>query len=301
MPPAKIDLNLFVVFEAIYNKRNLTHAADLLCVTQPAVSNALARMRGTFNDPLFVSCSRGMIPTPLAERMYSQIGEALHLLKTAARQGDSFDPATAQQVFRVSMADLAEALLLPVLGETLEKEAPGLRIESYYTSRSEISQELATGAVHLAVDVPLIDDPMLFHAPLSVDRYACLLRADHPFRGDSLGLDDYLALGHIHVSSRKQGAGHVDATLARIGRKRTIQMRVQHYLVAPLIAQRTDLALTAPISLLRRHEGRILELPFEVAPLEWHCYWHRSLDQDQANQWLRDKFIATMRSAQNGQ
>ena len=99
----------------------------------------------------------------------------------------------------------------------------------------------------------------------------------------------------------EQGAGHVDATLARIGRKRTIQMRVQHYLVAPLIAQRTDLALTAPVSLLRRHEGRILELPFEVAPLEWHCYWHRSLDQDQANQWLRDKFIATMRSAQNGQ
>ena len=107
MPSPRIDLNLFVVFEAIYNKRNLTHAADLLCVTQPAVSNALARMRKAFNDPLFVSTSQGMIPTPLAESMYGQVGEALHLLNTAVRQGDHFEPSAAKQVFRVSMPDLA--------------------------------------------------------------------------------------------------------------------------------------------------------------------------------------------------
>jgi DNA-binding transcriptional LysR family regulator len=287
------------VFEAIYNKRNLTHAADLLCVTQPAVSNALARMRKAFDDPLFISSSQGMIPTPLAESMYGQVGEALHLLNTAVRQGDRFEPSTAKQVFRVSMPDLAEALLLPVLGEALQEEAPGVRIESYYTNRSEISHELATGAVHLAIDVPLIDDPMLLHTPLSADRYACLLRRDHPFQGERLTIEDYLALSHIHVSSRKRGAGHVDSYLGKIGRKRAIQMRVQHYMVAPLIAMRTDLALTAPVSLLQRYDGCILELPFAVSPVEWHCYWHRSLDHDEANRWLRDKFIATMRSAQS--
>ena len=152
----------------------------------------------------------------------------------------------------------------------------------------------AAGKIDFAIDVPLIDDPQLHQAPLGSDRYACMLRHDHPFAGDTLTMDDYLALGHIQVSSRRQGSGIVDAELHKLGKRRQMQMRVQHYMVAPLIALRTDLALTAPVQLLQRYDARILDLPFPVANVAWHLYWHRSGEQDQANRWVRGEVIRLM-------
>lgn len=297
---SQVDLNLFIVFDAIYSKRNLTRAAELLCVTQPAVSNALSRMRKTFNDPLFVSTPRGMVPTPLADSIAIHASEALQLLGTALNEGDSFDPYIARRVFRVSMADLTEALFLPALGGVLRAEAPGISIESFYSGCREFPLELATGGVDLAIDIPLIEEPRLHHAPLLRDTYACMLRKGHPFEGSTLSMEDYLALDHIHVSSRRRGSGHVDAELVKLGLRRPVKMRVQHYLVAPVIALQTDFALTAPRQLLERYDGRILELPFEVPPLELHCYWHRSADQDHANQWLRNKFTTIVTDGLGG-
>ncbi|AJY16857.1 LysR family transcriptional regulator [Burkholderia multivorans] len=292
---SKIDLNLFVVFDAIYNKRNLTRAAELLNLTQPAVSNALARMRKTLNDPLFVSTPAGMMPTPFAENIVGRVREALQLLDSSVHEGDVFDPASSERVFRLSMSDLTEALLLPALGELLQRQAPGMHVRSYTMDRREIATALANGTVDIAIDAPLLGDPHLHQASLVRDRYACMIRDGHPFKGDTLTMDDYLAMGHIHVSSRRKGSGHVDAELTRLGLRRNIQMRVQHYMVAPLIAMRGDLALTAPLRLLQRYPARILELPFEMPGLEYFCYWHRSADQDQANRWLRERLAELMR------
>ncbi|AOK52371.1 LysR family transcriptional regulator [Burkholderia stagnalis] len=292
---SKIDLNLFVVFEAIYNKRNLTRAAELLSITQPAVSNALARLRKTLNDPLFVSTPAGMVPTPMAENIVGRVREALQLLDASAHEGDVFDPASSERVFRLSMSDLTEALLMPALGELLQQHAPRMQVRSYYMDRRELPTALANGSVDIAIDSALIGDPNLHQALLVRDRYACMIRRDHPFKGDVLTLDDYLAMGHIHVSSRRKGSGHVDAELARLGQRRNIQMRVQHYMVAPLIAMRGDLVLTAPLRLLRSYPARVLELPFELPDLEYCCYWHRSADRDHANQWLREQLMQLMR------
>ncbi|MBB6321081.1 LysR family transcriptional regulator [Paraburkholderia tropica] len=296
MSLTKIDLNLFIVFEAVYRTRNLTRAAELLFITQPAVSNALARMRKTFGDQLFVSTSAGMMPTPVSENIIGRVREALQLLDSSTHAGEQFDPATSQRTFRLSMNDLTEALLLPALEEVLQRQAPGIRIESYFTTRREVPEALASGAVNLAIDAPLIDDPQLEQQALGQDRYACLLRKEHPFTKKKLTLDDYLRLGHIHVSSRRQGPGLVDTELNKLGLRRTIQTRVQHYLVAPLIAMRTDLVLTAPLALLRRYDARILALPFELPELESHGYWHRSVSGDPAHRWLREQIGRLMRS-----
>lgn len=121
----QMDLNLFQVFDAIYGKRNLTCAAEILCITQPAFSNALARMRRALNDPLFISTPKGMVPTPMADNVAAHVGEVLQLLNAALSQGETFVPATSRKIFRVSMPDLAKSLLLPVVGEALRHEAPG--------------------------------------------------------------------------------------------------------------------------------------------------------------------------------
>jgi DNA-binding transcriptional LysR family regulator len=294
---SKLDLNLFVVLEAIYNRRNLTRAAEMLSITQPAVSNALARLRRTLNDPLFVSTPAGMMPTPMAENIIGRVREALQLLDSSVHEGDVFDAASSERVFRLSMSDLTEALLLPALGERLQQQAPGMRVRSYFTDRSEVPMALANGSVDIAIDAPLIIDPHLHQAPLVRDRHACMIRHDHPFRGNILSMADYLAMGHVHVSSRRKGSGYVDAELARLGQRRNIQMRVQHYMIAPLIAMRGNLALTAPLRLLQRYPARILELPFAVPDLEYHCYWHRSVERDQGNQWLREQLMQLMRDA----
>jgi DNA-binding transcriptional LysR family regulator len=294
----QVDLNLFVVFEAIYAKRNLTRAAEVLCISQPAVSNALMRMRKTFNDQLFVSTPQGMVPTPVAENIAGRVGEALQLLNASVQEADLFQPATAQKVFRVSMNDLTEALLLPALGEILKLQAPGIRIESYFSNRRDVPRELAAGALDLAIDAPLINDPQLLHGPLRSERYVCMLRKGHPLADQTLSLKNYLSLGHIHISSRREGLGHVDTVLNKLGEVRKIQMRVQHYMVAPLIAMRTDLALTAPLGLVQGYDAIQMELPFELPSQEWHLYWHRSADRDQANAWLRDKLLQYIRTAQ---
>jgi DNA-binding transcriptional LysR family regulator len=295
MRSSKVDLNLFVVFEAVYRTRNLTRAAEMLFITQPAVSNALARMRKAFDDPLFVSTPAGMMPTPVSENIIGRVREALQLLDSSTHAGDRFDPATSQRTFRLSMNDLTEALLLPALEDVLQRLAPGIRIESYFTTRRDVPEALASGAVHLAIDAPLIDDPYLEQAPLSRDRYACMMRKDHPFAKKTLTIDAYLRLGHVHVSSRRQGPGLVDAELNKLGLRRTIQTRVQHYLVAPLIAMRTDLVLTAPLMLLKRYDARIRPLPFDLPDVETHGYWHRSVTADPAHRWLREQIGRLMR------
>lgn len=293
----RVDLNLFVVFDTIYAKRNLTRAAEVLSISQPAVSNALVRMRKTFNDQLFVSTPQGMVPTPVAENIAARVGEALQLLNASVQEADQFVPASAQRVFRVSMNDLTESLVLPALGDVLQREAPGIRIESYFSNRRDVVRELATGVLDLAIDAPLINDPQLCHGPLMSEQFVCMLRKDHPMAEQPLTLKNYLALGHIHISSRREGLGYVDAALNTLGKTRKIQMRVQRYMVAPLVAMRTDLALTAPSGLIRGYDAVQMRLPFELPAMDWHLYWHRSADRDPANSWLREKLLQLIRKA----
>lgn len=289
----KIDLNLFVVFNTIYQERNLTRAAEVLCITQPAVSNALGRMRLALNDQLFISTPGAMVPTPVAENIHSRVSEALSLLNSSILEGDKFVPDQAEKVFRVSMNDFSESLLLPNLTKAIQKEAPAINIESAFSPRRDIAKELTAGSIDLAIDAPLIEDPQLHHQKLLSSPYVCMLSQDHPWSSSKLSLKDYLSLDHIHISSRRRGFGAVDTALNKLGEKRTVRSRVQHYMIAPLIAMQSTFALTGPYHLLRHYNARLLELPFDIPPLEIHMYWHRSSDLDQANRWFRSQVEAS--------
>lgn len=288
---SQTDLNLFVAFEVIYAERNLTRAAEILCLSQPAVSNALARLRRTFDDPLFIRTNKGMVPTPVAENIIGRVRDALSLMTSSLNEGGVFLPEVADKTFRINMSDLSAAMILPPLEQTVTRNAPGINLESYHIPRQDLVKELATGAVDIAVDAPLLNDPQLCHKPFLKERYVCMVRKDHPLVGQTLTLKDYLSFRHIHVSSRRSGQGHVEMALNALGVRRHIQLRLQHYMVAPAIALQSDLALTAPLGLVKQHDARILELPFELAELEMHLYWHKSRDADQANRWMRERIM----------
>lgn len=286
-----LDLNLFVVFDAIYTERNLTRAAEVLHVTQPAISNALNRLRDSLNDPLFERRPQGMVPTPYAENIIVQVREALRLLRNSSAEMSEFDAKTAQRTFNFSMTDIAETALLPNLLQTLRIDAPGIALNSFHVARQNLAGELSAGKLDFAIDAPIVSDPNLHHQPLMQERYVCFIRDQHPLANDKLSMQAYLQLKHIHVSSRRRGVGQVDAALAALGLERDIQLRVSHYLVATQIVSQSDLALTVPVRAAQQTRLRLLELPFAMPALNWHLYWHKRSEVDKAHQWMRQALI----------
>lgn len=283
----RIDLNLFVVFDALYRERNVTRVAARLNLTQPAVSNALARLRQTFDDTLFVRSPEGMTPTPVAENVAADIRKALDLMRNSVGVNASFEPAHSEKVFRLGMNDLAESLLLPGLHQTVRQEAPWIGINSYYVARESATEELKSGKIDLLLDAPVVNTRELHQQALTAFPYVIAVRREHPLAHTRLSLDTYLDAEHLHVSSRRRGRGHVDIALNRLGKQRRIAMRVQNYLVAAKIAQETDLLWTVPRVLAETLPLKVIPTPFEVEPLAWNLYWPRSAQDDPANRWLR--------------
>ena len=287
----KVDLNLFIVFDAIYTEANLTRAGQIVGITQPAVSNALARLRETFNDPLFVRTAQGMVPTPMAQNIIGPVRNALQLLRVSVQESRTFNPLQANKTFRISMTDLTEAVVLPPLFQRLRRLAPNVKIESMLAKRRETTKELAAGRLDFAMDAPLNTDPQVRHVKLLEDRYVCAMRRGHPLAKDKLSVEEYLSLSHIHISSRRSGLGMVDLALGKMGQQRKIALRSQHYMMATQVIQQTDMAVTVPERFARRHDLFQVPLPVEIPPLETHIYWHESTDQDPANRWMREQMI----------
>src|SRR5476649_2201198 len=117
MSPDKLDLNLLRVFAAILAEGSVTAAGERLSLSQPAMSNALARLRKVFGDPLFVRTPRGMRPTPYAERLAQPVNQALELVRATLIKEGEFEPASSERVFRFSMTDIGEMVFLPRLLE----------------------------------------------------------------------------------------------------------------------------------------------------------------------------------------
>ena len=289
---SKVDLNLFVVFDAIYSEANLTRAGQIVGITQPAVSNALARLRETFNDPLFVRTAQGMVPTPMAQNIITPVRTALQQLRISVQESRTFNPQQAGKTYRISMTDLSEAVVLPSLFQRLHRLAPGVTVDSMQARRRDTTSELAAGRLDFAVDLPLNTDPQVRHVKLLEDHYVCAMRPDHPLSKAPLSLDAYLSLSHIHISSRRNGLGYVDLALGKQGIQRRIALRSQHYLMACAVLRETNMAMTVPERFARNQALHFCALPVADVPvLETHLYWHESTDQDPANRWMREQII----------
>ncbi|MGS2722307.1 LysR family transcriptional regulator [Porticoccus sp. GXU_MW_L64] len=291
----RLDLNLFVVFDAVYRERSVTKVAQTLNLTQPAVSNALSRLREMFDDPLFVRTSEGMMPTPVADTVVGDVKSALALLEKSAGINAHFSPESAEKLYRLSMNDLAESLFLSPLYAELKKRAPKMSLSSYYIDRQSATADLKSAAIDFLVDTPLVRAKEFHFQEVIKLPYVCAVRQGHPLASKKLTLDRYIESEHIHVSSRRKGRGQADVAVNKMGLQRNIGMRVKDYLVAARVTRTTDLVWTAPKVLAESLPLVVKPLPFDVEPLELILYWHKSADTDPANQWFRDLFISATR------
>ena len=282
------DLNLFKVFIAIYQQQNLTRAAEALSVTQPAVSNALNRLRINFNDQLFIRTHLGMTPTPFSESIIERVQEAIQLLNSSLSSKELFEPANSKRRFSISMNDLMEGILLPKLIERIQKEAPNIILECFHVGRPNLESELGKGSIDLALDVAMANSSsQLEMHKIESAPFVCVVRKDHPSIKDTLSMQEYLDLKHIVVSSRRKGLSYEDSVLKRLGHKRKIALRIPYYRVAPLIVEQSDLAITVPRSLVDDEKFKVLQLPFDVSNLKLNLYWHKNTQDDPGIIWLR--------------
>ena len=288
MKISAFDLNLFVIMNSIYTEGSLTKAAEVVGITQPAVSNALSRLREKFDDDLFVRTGSGMVPTQKTENIIKDIQNALQLMQKSVNEPDEFDPATSQKTFRISLGDINEGRILAILISKIEKLAPNIRLECYYTARGQVPHALATNELSFAVDPFIPNSKDTNSTKVFSDKFVIAHRANHPVsKITEITLDEALKLKYINISNRKRGASVVEMEMQKMQLQPEIALRAQHYLVTPEIVRSSDLCLLCSETFAKKHGLSYLNLPFDVPPLEQYLIWHKSDDNDGSHIWMR--------------
>ncbi len=305
---SQVDLNLFVVLEAIYREGNITRAGQQLNLTQPAISHALKRLRDLLQDPLFVRQGPHMVPTPFTRNMIEQVRQALQILEVNLSQSRNFVPEHTRRNFHLSLWEYAEALILPSLLRRLTHAAPGMSITTSRVKRRDLETELASGSVDLAIDIPMTMSDRIRHKWLLNEPFVVIARRGHPAITDKLDLDTYLAQRHVQVSSRRRGPSLIDIELSRRGLSRQVFLRSQHNLTACMVVSQTDMLLTLP----ERHAqllnpgmvntglNQVYPFPLPAPRLEAHLYWHESVENDPASRWLREEIEKVLAAEPRG-
>jgi len=288
---AGIDLNLLVVFDALMAEQNVTRAGERLGLSQPATSNALARLRHLLNDDLFIRSSAGLRPTPMAIALQQQFRPALQQIQTALLEQTPFDPATSDRTFAIGMSDYGEFTLLPHLMQRIQALAPRVSMQIRSGDRQKLLTLLDNGDIDLACGV--FPERMAGHREqhLFQETYVCVCRQHHPVIQDTLSLDEYLAVSHLLISVKEDRTGRVDALLAQQNLKRHIALSIPHFLTAPFILAQTDLVATlaqrVALTFAQHQPLKRLPLPLPLEGFSMKMRWHRTTETSPDCQWLR--------------
>jgi DNA-binding transcriptional LysR family regulator len=287
------DLKLLLTIDALLQEGNVTLAAKRLGLSTPATSHALARIRDRLNDPLLVRAGRRMVLTPRDEQLRPQVRSLVEEATRVLSAAVPFSPRDLDRTFTVFTTDHVLLVLGPTVDRILHEEAPDVSLR-FLPSVIDDWIPLRDGAADLSVCILGHFPPEFRTRQLFTDRFVCVVRADHPRVGKRLTLDEYLALDHIVVSPLGRPS-HVDSVLAERGLERRIRRIVPFFLSGLLLAATTDSILTvshrAAESMAATLHLRILEPPLPLSAYALNLMWHPRLENEPANQWLREVFV----------
>ena len=296
-----LDLNLLRVFDVVMLERNVTRAAAQLSMTQPAVSNALRRLRESTREDLFVPTSTGVIPTRHAETLWPTVRAALGGLHDAF-DPQGFDPQLESRTFTIAMADATAALMVPVLVSALQREQARVDLRFIQLTTRDPRQLLEQGHADIALgffpEVAAEQDAQGDGGTTRLEwlygcEYVCVMRHDHALAAEgALTLDAYCAADHLRVSFAGRPRGYVDAALSRLGRERRVMITVNQFFTAGCVVHQSDLLTVLPRSFVRAtgySEQLVMRpLPFELPGIDVGLLWHRRHEQDTGQRWLRE-------------
>ncbi|MGS0755312.1 LysR family transcriptional regulator [Roseateles sp. GG27B] len=250
-----LDLNQLVLFHHLMVERRVSKVAELMGLTQPAVSNALAKLRKKFGDELFVRTSKGMVPTPFAEQLAEPVGYALSMIHSGINQRVEFDPTQVKRAMTIGMTDIGEIIFLPRLIERLSREAPGINLNTVRNTAVNLRDDMEAGRVDLAIGLLPMLKSGFFQRRLFNQRYVCLFRQGHAVEKRQLTLDDFRAAEHLVIVSAGTGHGKVDELIRRAGIERVVRLAVPHFVSVGHILQKSDLLATVPERLAQQLAG----------------------------------------------
>jgi len=295
---SSVDLNLLVVFEALYQTRNVTAAGGRLNRAQPSVSNALSRLRLLFDDPLFTRSGGGMLPTARAHQLMLQIHPVLEQIHQTLTPPTRFDPATAsQRRFRLAAGDYADITLLPTIISRLRQDAPGIDIRVSRLDRRNVVQQLESGEIDVALGGHIEAVKGMLVQPLFTESFTCIASRHHPrLAAESWGLAQYVGLPHALYAPSDDGSarGIIDRRLAELGLERRVAATFSHIVALPAVVAGSDLIATLALSVASQFADpakvRFLPLPAELAVSTFSVdlVASRQARRDPALAWLCD-------------
>jgi DNA-binding transcriptional LysR family regulator len=307
-----LDLNLLRVFDEVMAERNLTRAARNLSITQPAVSNALRRLRETLGDELVRRSGSGVEPTPRALALWPTVRDALRQLQHTLAPGE-FDAGIADTTFLLAMADATAAELIPGLVQIVEKEAPAVSLRVLPLTTRDPRRMLENEEVDMAIGYfPAViaslaargqsDAAVPFETQrLYIGEYVCVMRRGHPLADSPLTLDDFCAARHLLVSFSGRPYGFIDQTLGALGRERRIVVTVNQFFTAGRVVANSNLLTVLPrhfVKVTGIDEQLVLrELPFQQPLVHVDAIWHRRAQHGHAHEWLRQALLRSAAAA----
>jgi DNA-binding transcriptional LysR family regulator len=291
-----VDLNLLVVFNQLLVERRVNAVASSLGITQPAVSNALARLRRLLGDELFLRTSRGMEPTPFAEQLAEPVAYALGTLHSALNQRVSFDPLSSSRSFALAMTDIGEIYFLPPLMEILERMAPKVSISTVRNTSASLKDDMEAGRVDLALGLLPDLKAGFFQRRLFRHRYVCMFRKGHVLDKGRMTLQEFSNADHVIVVAAGTGHSRVDAMLDDSVQRR-VRLKVPHFVAVGHLLSETDMIATVPERFAARcvkpfgltyvpHPAKLPEIAINV-------FWHAKFHREPGNQWLRTLIFNT--------
>jgi DNA-binding transcriptional LysR family regulator len=293
---ASLNLNLLVAFEALLDERNVTRAARRIGLTQPAMSNALNRLRAAFGDELFRRVPGGVAPTPRALAMSAMVRAGLAQFRSAVAEPKQFDPRSATLSFRVAMSEYVEWLLLGPLIARLEREAPGIQIVARRVDRIFLPPDGALESDDLDAAIGFFPElsalqPGTQSRDLWSEGNVCILRRGHPLLAKPFGLRQFAGARHVANVIRPDTRGFIDDILAGYGLKRKLVVATPHMIVIPSIVAASDLVAVIPRELARRARKTLaIELrpvPIRIPEFHMRMLWRERNAENSAHAWLR--------------
>jgi len=287
---ARLDLNLLLVFDALFEEGSATRAGERLFLSQPAISNALKRLRGAVGDPLFERSAEGMRPTPRAKALAGPIRQALLQIQSALTP-DEFVPMETKRRFNVAIYNYATLLLLAPLAARVRRLAPGVDLRIHTGDAIDIEHQLDIGAIDLAIGDFTTLPGRFVTEKLFEDHHVCLMRAGHPLLKRRFDLKAFAAAPHLLISAIGLDHNWIDEVLRMRGLSRRVAMTAPHFLSAATILEATDLITCVPHRIQqkfgRRSRLSSRALPFRSPPLACMMAWHHHMEHEPSHAWLR--------------
>ncbi|MGF1528601.1 MAG: LysR family transcriptional regulator [Candidatus Competibacterales bacterium] len=298
MDLSRVDLNLLVVFEALWLERSVTRAAMRLNLAQPSVSNALKRLRLLFDDELFVRTASHMEPTALAKATAPQVLATLQAIRHLLEANRPFDPATARQTFTIATGDYIETLFFAPLVQAIGRQAPGVDLRFLPLDKTRYQGELDRGLMDVVVGI-FNQVPKRFAVEaLFEDHFVMVARRGHPALGHPLTPEVYAGLDHVLVTLSRDAVGAMDQALGMLGLSRRVVATISNFASAIEAVLETDLVVTLPQRLAVAKVACVdlvaHPLPFAMAPWTVEMVWRRDGASDPGFSWLQAQVRGVM-------